>query len=111
MGLCSNSSFPICSTRETRQPGKGWYAIQQHVMRLGAVHMQHMMVYGQGNIKRLLSPDAGRQHLAFTWGLEQKSASVCIPHSVLLQQQGHLEDRRPGQCLPCSAQPCPQTCI
>ena len=68
-------------------------------MRLGAVHMQHMMVYGQGNIKRLLSPDAGRQHLAFTWGLEQKSASVCIPHSVLLQQQGHLEDRRPGQCL------------
>eukprot|EP00891_Asterochloris_glomerata_P004849 jgi/Astpho2/4849/Aster-05785 len=84
------------STRETRQPGKGWYAIQQHVMRLGAVHMQHMMVYGQGNIKRLLSPDAGRQHLAFTWGLEQKSASVCIPHSVLLQQQGHLEDRRPA---------------
>ena len=73
--------------------------------------MQHMMVYGQGNIRRLLSPDAGRQHLGFTWGLEQKSASVCIPHSVLLQQQGHLEDRRPGQCLLCAAQCMPPVTV
>ena len=45
------------STRETREPGRGWYAVQSHVQALAAAHMQHIMVYGSGNDRRLSGCD------------------------------------------------------
>ena len=45
------------STRETREPGRGWYAVQSHVRALAAAHMQHIMVYGSGNDRRLSGCD------------------------------------------------------
>ena len=41
------------STRETREAGRGWFALQEHVRRLGAAHGQHLMAYGAGAAARL----------------------------------------------------------
>lgn len=34
--------------------------------------------------------------MAFSWGLENRAASVSIPHGVLLERRGGYEDRRPA---------------
>ncbi|CAL8465723.1 g5259 [Coccomyxa elongata] len=88
------------STRETREEGKGWFVIQEHLKRLQQTHMQHMVAYGVGNAKRWGGPGCKAQPsssvLDFTVGMENRSASVRIPHSVLLQKRGWYEDRRPA---------------
>ncbi|KAK9814059.1 hypothetical protein WJX72_000155 [[Myrmecia] bisecta] len=84
------------STRETREQGKGWFVIQNHIRSLQAAHLQHIMVYGCGNAKRLTGMHKTSSVLHFTWGLENRSASIRIPHSVVLHQRGYYEDRRPA---------------
>ena len=57
-GAWSGSGAPITfSTRDTREPGKGWFAVQAHVRALAGAHMQHIMVYGAGNDRRLTGRD------------------------------------------------------
>lgn len=57
-GAWAGSGAPILfSTRDTREPGKGWYAVQAHVRALAGAHMRHMMVYGAGNDRRLTGRD------------------------------------------------------
>lgn len=57
-GAWAGSGAPISfSTRDTREPGKGWYAVQAHVRALAGAHMRHMMVYGAGNDRRLTGRD------------------------------------------------------
>lgn len=57
-GAWPGSGAPITfSTRDTREPGKGWYAVQAHVRALAGAHMRHMMVYGAGNDRRLTGRD------------------------------------------------------
>lgn len=34
--------------------------------------------------------------MTFSWGLENRAASVSIPHTVLLERRGGYEDRRPA---------------
>lgn len=40
--------------------------------------------------------------MTFSWGLENRAASVSIPHSVLLERRGGYEDRW-GTCSQCPA--------
>lgn len=60
-------------------------------------HMQHMVAYGVGNAKRWGGPGCKAQPsssvLDFTVGMENRSASVRIPHSVLLLKRGWCAPR------------------
>ena len=78
------------------QEGKGWHAIQQQVQLLEGAHLQHLMLYGNGNSKRLTGQHRTSSAMHFTWGLEDRSASIRIPHSAFLHQRGWYEDRRPA---------------
>ena len=55
-------------------------------------HMQHMVAYGVGNAKRWQGPGSKAAQsgslLNFTVGMENRNASIRIPHSVLLQKRG-----------------------
>lgn len=66
------------STRETREAGKGWFAVQEHVRRLGAAHGQHLMAYGAGAAARL-----GPSALAFR-------AVRCAPARLHLLARMHF---------------------
>lgn len=54
-------------------------------------HVKHIVAYGVGNAKRWAShgraPPAG-SILDFTVGVEDRRASIRIPHAVLLQKRG-----------------------
>lgn len=78
------------------QAGKGWSEIQRHLQLLEGAHLQHLMVYGNGNSQRLLRQQQYSSALQFTWGLEDRTASLRIPYSAFLQRKGWYEDRRPA---------------
>ncbi|KAK9832481.1 hypothetical protein WJX81_000192 [Elliptochloris bilobata] len=86
-----NGAHVKVSTRETREAGRGWFAVQEHVRRLGAAHGQHLMAYGAGAAARL-----GPSALTFRAGMEDRRAAVRIPTTVLVNQCGWYEDRRPA---------------
>lgn len=170
-GDWSGNGAPVkYSTRETREEGKGWFVIQEHLKRLQHVrvlagylhakflpsspnilplcsllqctcadcirsttaqglgmgsrtlpkflcqlseafvvhmqtHMQHMVAYGVGNAKRWAGAGCRAQPsssvLDFTVGMENRSASVRIPHSVLLQKRGWCVSSHECFCLAC----------
>ena len=54
------------------------------------------MLYGNGNAQRLLGHQKNNCNLRFTWGLEDRSASLRIPYSAFLHRKGWYEDRRPA---------------
>jgi len=78
--LSQPAALPQVSTRETRETGRGWFAVQEHVRRLGAAHSQHLMAYGAGAAARL-----GPSALAFRavrcprWSLGSDSNALPPP--------------------------------
>eukprot|EP00877_Chromochloris_zofingiensis_P003110 jgi/Chrzof1/127/Cz01g04100.t1 len=88
------------STKESRQPGSGMIAMQQHIAKLQIHHMQHMVAYGKHNLQRLMSKgstssfSSSMNSMQFTVGIGNKRASVMIPTSTLLSKCGPILDRR-----------------
>ena len=78
------------------QDQKGWAEIQRHIQQLEGAHLRHLMVYGNGNAERLLQQRKLSSALRLSWGLEDRAASLRIPHSTFLQRRGWYEDRRPA---------------
>lgn len=87
------------STEETRKPGIGLVAIQQHVGRLQATHMQHIMAYGKGSLQRVMSKASSCSQSAvssFTCGFGNKAAMVVVPTTTMVRRSGYYVDRRPA---------------
>ena len=65
-------------------------------------HMKHIVAYGVGNAKRWADGGGNAQQpgslLDFSVGLEDRRASVRIPHSVLLQKRGWYARANPLSC-------------
>jgi glutamine synthetase len=79
------------------QESKGWDEIQRHVHQLEKNHLQHLMVYGSCNaLRHVNGTKLPGSNLQFTWGLEDRAASLRIPHSSFLHRKGWYEDRRPA---------------
>lgn len=91
---CSPGCNVKFSTLETRVTGIGLLVMQQQIARLQVHHLQHMMAYGQGNLRRFLGRDAAA--VAFTCAVGDKRASVMIPTSSMAAQCGYYIDRRPA---------------
>mmetsp|Transcript_14603 Transcript_14603/g.31837 ORF Transcript_14603/g.31837 Transcript_14603/m.31837 type:complete len:488 (-) Transcript_14603:875-2338(-) len=85
-GSSSLGCYLKYSTEETRQPGVGLIAIQQHVGRLQATHVQHLLAYGKGSLEKL----------QFSCGFGNKSAGIVVPSATLLNRAGCYVDRRPA---------------
>jgi glutamine synthetase len=70
--------------------------IVEAINRLSLRHDAHMAVYGEGNLARMTGDCETSNPDKFTVGDTDRSCSVRIPLSVLKEQKGYLEDRRPA---------------
>ena len=54
------------------------------------------MVYGPGNAQRLTGRHTNSSVMLFTASIEDRTASICVPQSTVLNGCGYYEDRRPA---------------
>ena len=66
------------------------------VEKLSRKHKEHMMVYGDGNKRRLTGKHETCDINTFRWGVSDRGASVRVPWQVSKDKKGYLEDRRPS---------------
>eukprot|EP00010_Vexillifera_abyssalis_P008328 CAMPEP_0201544160 /NCGR_PEP_ID=MMETSP0173_2-20130828/706_1 /ASSEMBLY_ACC=CAM_ASM_000268 /TAXON_ID=218659 /ORGANISM="Vexillifera sp., Strain DIVA3 564/2" /LENGTH=379 /DNA_ID=CAMNT_0047952191 /DNA_START=27 /DNA_END=1166 /DNA_ORIENTATION=+ len=83
------------STEKMRQPG-GMKEILSAVEKLGKRHKEHILVYGEGNDRRLTGKHETASIDDFTYGVGNRGASIRIPTQCEADGCGYLEDRRPA---------------
>jgi hypothetical protein len=83
------------SSEEMRKPG-GMKHIEAAIKRLEKRHKEHILVYGEDNIKRLTGKHETGDIEQFSWGVADRGASIRIPRSVGKEGFGYFEDRRPA---------------
>jgi glutamine synthetase len=83
------------STKQMREKG-GDVLIFKACQDLENTHQEHMMVYGEGNERRLTGLHETQTIDSFTWGVSDRGASIRIPWQVDQDGCGYLEDRRPS---------------
>ena len=83
------------SSKFMRQPG-GLSAINEAIEKLSNKHVEHILVYGANNDKRLTGTHETADYKTFTHGVGDRTASVRIPNHVNSDGMGYLEDRRPA---------------
>ena len=66
------------------------------IEKLERKHKEHMMVYGDGNKRRLTGKHETCDINTFKWGVSDRGASVRVPWQVDKDGKGYLEDRRPS---------------
>jgi glutamine synthetase len=86
------------STNAMRKEG-GLNHIHQAIEKLEARHDEHIRCYGSGNRRRLTGQHETADINEFTYGVEDRKASVRIPQQVHANGQGYVEDRRPAANL------------
>jgi glutamine synthetase len=82
------------STVETRGEN-GLDAIYKYKDRLAGKHLEHIAVYGD-NSERLNGKCETSDINTFSFAAGHRGASIRIPRSVLKEQKGYFEDRRPA---------------
>ena len=83
------------STSEMREDG-GMKAIEGMMKKLEKRHVEHIKVYGEGNIERMTGKHETAHIDKFTWGVANRGASVRIPRECARNGKGYFEDRRPA---------------
>ena len=83
------------STELTRGDN-GILEINKAINKLSEKHKEHMEVYGKDNEKRLIGIHETSSYDRFNFGECNRSSSVRIPISVINENKGYFEDRRPA---------------
>ena len=79
-----------------RNKKSGWDAITKYLMALEKFHSKHVVCYGDGLADRLTGEHETCDIDTFRSGSCDRGASIRIPHSVVQNRCGYVEDRRPG---------------
>ena len=82
------------STDCMRQPN-GIQYIQEAIEKLSKNHDKHISFYGKDIELRLTGLGETSSINKFTYGIGNRGCSIRIPKSVVYDQKGYLEDRRP----------------
>ncbi|KAL9619525.1 MAG: hypothetical protein Q9160_005888 [Pyrenula sp. 1 TL-2023] len=83
------------STKEMREEG-GMKHIEAAMKKLEARHVDHIKVYGEGNIERMTGKHETAHIDKFTWGVANRGSSVRVPRACAAEGKGYFEDRRPA---------------
>eukprot|EP00898_Chlorokybus_atmophyticus_P008129 jgi/Chlat1/8317/Chrsp78S09215 len=94
------------STVETRTAPGGFDAIQKQIEKLAIKHkltsclsllfQEHILVYGEGNERRLTGKHETASIDKFGWGVADRGKSIRVGRAVPLDDCGYYEDRRPA---------------
>jgi len=82
------------STKEMREGPMDF--IIEACEKLSKKHKEHIVVYGEGNDKRLTGEHETCDINTFRYGVSDRGASIRIPWQVDKDGKGYLEDRRPS---------------
>lgn len=83
------------STEDMRKDG-GMKAIEAAMKNLEKRHVEHIKVYGEGNIERMTGEHETASIDKFTYGIADRGSSVRIPRQCAAEGKGYFEDRRPA---------------
>jgi len=83
------------SSAEMRADG-GMKHIEAAMKKLEQRHVEHMKVYGEGNMERMTGQHETASMDKFTWAVADRGSSVRIPRACAAEGKGYFEDRRPA---------------
>lgn len=83
------------STIKMREGNCGMENIHAAIDKLRPKHKEHIEVYGD-NSKRLSGKHETSHIDEFRAGIADRTASIRVPHTSVLNNGGYLEDRRPA---------------
>lgn len=83
------------STKKMREDG-GLAIIKNAINKLGAKHLEHIAVYGEGNELRLTGRFETASIDKFSYGVANRGASIRIGRDTEAEGKGYFEDRRPS---------------
>lgn len=63
---------------------------------LKANHAEHMLMYGEDNVKRMTGDYETSSYYEFTWGYGTRNTSIRIGNETVKNKKGYFEDRRPA---------------
>jgi glutamine synthetase len=82
--------------REGTAEKTGLELIDEAIMKLSKKHLEHMMIYGEGNKERMTGHHETASYDEFSFGRANRGRSVRIGNDTINNNRGYFEDRRPG---------------
>lgn len=95
-GSGCHSNFSTKGMREGTAEKTGLELIDEAIMKLSKKHLEHMMIYGEGNKERMTGHHETASYDEFSFGRANRGKSVRIGNDTINNNRGYFEDRRPS---------------
>jgi glutamine synthetase len=95
-GSGCHTNFSTKPMREGTPEKTGLELIDEAIMKLSKKHLEHMMIYGEGNQERMTGHHETASYDEFSFGRANRGRSVRIGNDTINNKKGYFEDRRPA---------------
>ena len=95
-GSGCHANFSTKGMREGTAEKTGLEIIDDAIMKLSKKHLEHMMIYGEGNKERMTGHHETASYDEFSFGRANRGKSVRIGNDTISNNRGYFEDRRPA---------------
>ena len=95
-GSGCHANFSTRCIRDGTVEKTGLELIDEAIMKLSKKHLEHMMVYGEGNRERMTGHHETASYDEFSFGRANRGRSVRIGNDTIRNKRGYFEDRRPA---------------
>jgi len=95
-GSGCHTNFSTKAMREGTAEKTGLEIIDDAIMKLSKKHLEHMMIYGEGNKERMTGHHETASYDEFSFGRANRGRSVRIGNDTINNKRGYFEDRRPA---------------
>jgi glutamine synthetase len=95
-GSGCHANFSTKGMRDGTVEKTGLELIDEAIMKLSKKHLEHMMVYGEGNRERMTGHHETASYDEFSFGRANRGKSVRIGNDTINNKKGYFEDRRPS---------------
>jgi glutamine synthetase len=95
-GSGCHANFSTKGMRDGTVEKTGLELIDEAIMKLSKKHLEHMMVYGEGNKERMTGHHETASYDEFSFGRANRGKSVRIGNDTINNKKGYFEDRRPA---------------